>query len=158
MNSAPDEHGKTYVPKHFPEFPSKHTYRVSDEFPIRESDPRKIRELATEEGRLGEEALRRLVSAASDHPAKRSQQERGVQNMRARRDQMWMETMEAVTEGEPDEMDIDQGALYSGKGMQKEGSLDNVGFGFGRLHNAVNCEKRYWRKPLQQRKAVNGTT
>lgn len=50
-----------YIPSHFPAFPLKHTYRETYVSPIRQKDPRKIREIATEEGRLGEEALRKLA-------------------------------------------------------------------------------------------------
>ena len=156
MNSAPTEHAKVYVPRHFPDFPSKHTYKATAEFPVRESDPRKVREKATEEGRLGEEALRRLVSAASDHPAQKSQQDQGAQSMRARRHQMWMEPMKAVTEEESERMDIDGGVGVLGKGKQKEGSSSDVAFGNGRLHTAVNSEKKYWRKPAQPRRVADG--
>lgn len=158
LNSAPDDQAKVYVPRHFPEFPSKHTYKSSDEFPVRESDPRKVRERATEEGRLGEEALRRLVSAASDHPAQKSQEEQGSQSLRARRNQMWMETMQAVTEEGSEGMKIDGELGSLEKGKQKEGSLDSTGFGHGLLHSVVNSEKRYWRKPIQRRQAGEPST
>ncbi|KAI5300693.1 hypothetical protein KEM56_002256, partial [Ascosphaera pollenicola] len=46
----------SYIPKHFPPFPSKHTYNITPVFTTREIDPRRVRERATEEGRLGEEA------------------------------------------------------------------------------------------------------
>lgn len=53
-----------YIPKHLPQFPSRHTYRCTPVFTEREQDPRKIRERATEDGRQGEDALRRLARAA----------------------------------------------------------------------------------------------
>lgn len=157
LNGAPDEQAKVYVPKHFPDFPSKHTYKATAEFPNRESDPRKVRERATEEGRLGEEALRRLVGAGSDDPAHESQRSQGPKSIRARRDQMWMETMQAVTEGKPEGMDIDGGAGYVAKGKQKERVSTGIAYGSGRLHSAVNSEKRYWRKPAPQRSDGNGS-
>ncbi|KAI5282686.1 hypothetical protein KEM52_003610, partial [Ascosphaera acerosa] len=49
-----------YIPRHFPAFPSKHTYIATPIVTKRKVDPRWVRERATEEGRLGEEALRRL--------------------------------------------------------------------------------------------------
>lgn len=152
LNSAPDERARAYVPKHFPEFPSKHTYRATAEFPDREVDPRKVRERATEESRMGEEALRRLVSSSNTKPAHERHQNQRSQSMRARRDQMFMETMAAVTEGlAADEMDVDAGLDYVGKGKQKEPNSSGMTFGSERLHSAVNSEKRYWRKPIPQR-------
>ena len=85
---------KYRVPSFLPPFPSKHTYKATPEFPTREQDARKIRERATEEGRLGEEALRKLVGAGSEQrlpgrdPSKR--------NGRAERENKWRETMEAL--------------------------------------------------------------
>jgi hypothetical protein len=49
--------------KGLPELPSAHTFRDTPVFPERESDTRKIRELATHEGKLGEQALRKLAGA-----------------------------------------------------------------------------------------------
>jgi Transcription factor TFIID complex subunit 8 C-term len=54
-----------------PPLPSAHTYKGTAVFPQRETDTRRIRELATEEGKLGEQALRRLAGAVkldSAHP------------------------------------------------------------------------------------------
>lgn len=59
----------THIPGHFPKFPSRHTYQQTDVFTKREIDPQKVRERATEEGRLGEEALRNLTRAAKDSQA-----------------------------------------------------------------------------------------
>lgn len=46
-----------------PPLPSAHTYKDTAVFPERETDTRKIRELATEEGKLGERVLRKLAGA-----------------------------------------------------------------------------------------------
>ena len=64
--SGQDDRAKSaYIPKHFPKFPSRHTYRHTPVFAQREQDARKIREQVTEDGRHGEEALRKLARAAS---------------------------------------------------------------------------------------------
>lgn len=52
-----------FIPSTLPALPSKHTYRDTAVYPVRETDARRIRELATSEGKLGEEALRKLTSA-----------------------------------------------------------------------------------------------
>lgn len=61
LSGASDKLTKPFIPKQFPAFPSKHTYKTTEVMPERETDPRKIREKATESARHGEEALRRLV-------------------------------------------------------------------------------------------------
>lgn len=50
-------------PSFLPPLPSAHTYRQTTVFPERQTDSRRIRELATEEGKLGEQALRKLAGA-----------------------------------------------------------------------------------------------
>lgn len=62
LSGVSDKLTKPYIPKQFPAFPSKHTYKATGVIPEREIDPRKVRERATEAARHGEEALRRLVS------------------------------------------------------------------------------------------------
>ncbi|OQO06073.1 hypothetical protein B0A48_08661 [Cryoendolithus antarcticus] len=53
-----------YVPPHFPSLPSQHAWKSTPVFASRETDARKIREKATEEGKLAEGALRKLAAAA----------------------------------------------------------------------------------------------
>ncbi|CAG8224214.1 unnamed protein product [Penicillium olsonii] len=64
LSSEDDRATRAYIPQHFPSFPSKHTYSATAVFIERDGDPRKIRERAAEDGRHGEEALRKLASAA----------------------------------------------------------------------------------------------
>ncbi|KAK0517363.1 hypothetical protein JMJ35_000518 [Cladonia borealis] len=156
LNGTQEQNAKKFVPKHFPDLPSTHTYKATPEFPEREQDPRKVRERATEEGRLGEEALRRLVGAGSRHPAHVLQQRRGNQSLRAKRAQIWMETMQAVEAPASNAMDTDDG-IFTGKGKQKEGDPDISFSGDSRLSSAVNSEKRYWRKPGSQKREASGS-
>lgn len=53
----------TMTPASLPPLPSAHSYKDTEVFPQRETDTRRIRELATEEGKLGEQALRKLAGA-----------------------------------------------------------------------------------------------
>ncbi|KAL8795903.1 MAG: hypothetical protein Q9182_007465 [Xanthomendoza sp. 2 TL-2023] len=147
LNGGADERIRPYVPRHFPSLPSKHTYQATAEFPSREEDPRKIRERATEEGRLGEEALRRLVSAKSiDRPFAGWVGQRG-KSIRASRDDMWKETMQAASSVHMAEqskihdiMDTDDSGLGSAL-------LDKPSSDYERLSSAVNADMKYWRKP-----------
>ena len=54
----------SYVPAHFPQFPPHHAWKATPVHPGREKDAREMRERATEEGVLAEQALRRLAAAA----------------------------------------------------------------------------------------------
>ncbi|EXJ73800.1 uncharacterized protein A1O5_03562 [Cladophialophora psammophila CBS 110553] len=62
-----DGHGElkkfSFSTKGLPELPSAHTYKDTPVYPERQSDSRKMRELATQEGKLGEQALRKLAGA-----------------------------------------------------------------------------------------------
>lgn len=58
------QEARPYIPKHFPSLPSSHAWEQTPVFPEREKDARKMREKATEEGKLAEKALRKLAAAA----------------------------------------------------------------------------------------------
>jgi transcription initiation factor TFIID subunit 8 len=62
--AIPEERKPEYVPSHFPALPSRHAWMSTPVFPERERDARKMREKATQEGMLAEQALRRLATAA----------------------------------------------------------------------------------------------
>ena len=146
LNGAPDERAKLYVPKHFPAFPSKHTYKATPDFPDRERDPRKIRERATEEGRMGEEALRRLVGAASENgPIPEPESSPKGWSMHRRRDHLWRETMQILiprSENAPEGLE---------KEKQREGNVGEPLKGSSRVSSAVNADRRFWRKAIAPR-------
>jgi len=56
---------RSYIPTHLPPFPSRHTYQSTPMFSERPTDPRLIRERATAEARLAEEALRKLLAVSA---------------------------------------------------------------------------------------------
>ncbi|KAI9673640.1 MAG: hypothetical protein M1817_002277 [Caeruleum heppii] len=143
LSGALEKSTAPYVPPHFPDFPSKHTYRATPRFEDRDRDPRRMRERATEEGRLGEEALRRLMSAGSE--AERSAGDGAVgaprrerPSKRRERLDIWAETMAKVA--------------AKSKGTGDGGgttALEASGVGDaarGDLSDVVNCERAYWRK------------
>ena len=154
------------VPAHFPNLPSKHTYQFEEIYTSRETDPKKVRERATEDGRLGEGALRKLVNAHTSEsftPLSRPQSRKlPLQDQTCA---LWKATMEAilnieredsrsrVTELDPGSMDIDIADF----------DHPNITSYFGA---PVNADRRYWRKggvrrttrPHAHGEASNGAT
>ncbi|KAJ5593945.1 uncharacterized protein N7459_000153 [Penicillium hispanicum] len=151
---------RSYIPKHFPDFPSKHTYSTTAIFTERDNDPRKIRERAAEDGRHGEEALRKLASAAfRDNPTSSSGRDKKLWGRR-------MESMETMFEktvkglakklqkdgkdvlAQPplggalgSAMEVDSGPAADGDAKTKSKVSWNLELG-----PIVNCERNYWRR------------
>ena len=132
LDGRADKRKDRYIPSHLPAFPSQHTYKDTPVFPVREVDPRRIRELATEEGKLGEEALRKLAGAAkaenriSAVPHTEEDGRRKTQQAHNAPEQ----TMESVFEA-------------TVRDLQKGASSGGERFELGPL---VNCEKRFLMK------------
>ncbi|ORX99782.1 hypothetical protein K493DRAFT_108081 [Basidiobolus meristosporus CBS 931.73] len=55
-----------YIPNHMPPFPSTHTFKQTPVFPQRPEDPNKLRELNTEQTRLVEGNLKRLLMSSNN--------------------------------------------------------------------------------------------
>ncbi|KAI9813657.1 MAG: hypothetical protein M1827_003728 [Pycnora praestabilis] len=136
LSGAHEKAQRSFVPSHFPPFPSKHTYKDTPIFVEREEDPRKIRERATEEGRLGEEALRRLVGArkTDNRNVDRSVMESRKGKRRKEQEEMWEKTLAAVTQGldKPSTMNGDRSV------PSLPSKLDSI--------PVVNSDRVYWRK------------
>lgn len=94
-STAKHAHTRRYIPPHFPSFPSEHTFQATPVFTARETDARKIREQATHEGMEAEKALRKLMAASKAAAGNRSKNV-GGDAQRARREEIWRETLEAV--------------------------------------------------------------
>lgn len=126
-----------YAPRALPILPSRHTYRATTAFVPRERDPKKIRELATEQARLGEEALRRLVAGTG--LSKRKQSE-GKLTVRQRQRKLWQDTMEAM--------------LGDMKGDTE--MVDDATFKMDLAAVPVNADRANWRKPVtrNEREAI----
>lgn len=96
LNGESDKEGKPFIPRHFPSFPSKHTYKWTEKESARETDPRTIREEVAKAARQAEEALRRLVKVS------KAGREKDVKRMaekdpksKARHD-LWEKAMESL--------------------------------------------------------------
>ena len=143
LSAAPIRARNTHIPSHFPAFPSIHTHIYTSVFPEREKDPRKIRERATEEGRLGEEALRRLATAAKDgHPASTGSREK---KLWARRNENMESMFDRTAKALLKKSSSKKGALDRPANPQNEAEPKTKKLDLD-LGPIVNCEKGYWRK------------
>ena len=144
LDAKPNSQSSPYIPRHFPTLPGEHTYRTTWDEVTREKDPRKIRERATEEGRLGEEALRRLVGTGTRRTEKGGSMRQNTEDLRKRRKELWESTMDALTQ--------DTGVLPDSSHNINGGAIENLltsPFASPKkqhLTSAVNAEKTYWRK------------
>ncbi len=136
LNGEADKRTKSYIPKHFPSFPSKHTYKSTEVKLERETDPRKIREKATEEARHGEEALRRLVKVGKTGDQRYAR--RGMENAAKsqKSHEMWKQAMDELAAGKPPSR-----SFGGGDGTDEQSIL-------------VNAEKPYARRPTVRRKGL----
>lgn len=148
LSGATEKEQSSYIPSHFPAFPSKHTYKATPEFTEREKDPRAVRERATEEGRLGEEALRRLIGAGKAGGNRHNSllRGKGAGGPRQKLEDMWMRTMQAVSEQEErreNGLEIDARHQAGEATSERPGvrnALEKLELGA-----VVNWEKTYWR-------------
>ena len=147
LNSASNEEARSYIPSHFPPFPSQHTYKATPNIPSVDRDPRKVRELAARDARLGEAALRKLVGARSDmNLSTTAHTGNGVKSLRSRRDDVWKEAMQTVTPTVsigPEDSDEMQGLEGHGGYPALNRNTANPN---GYLSTSVNAGKQYWRR------------
>ena len=124
-----------YAPRKLPVLPSRHTYKATPVVSDRTQDPKTLRERATEESRLGEEALRRFVGAVQGNG-----KDLGIVHDQGKGDSAYQKCWNMLLEdGEKDHDRLE---------------LRRTDF-TGPL---VNAESRYWRTNVGNTKAlmVNG--
>ncbi|OJD34131.1 bromodomain associated protein [Diplodia corticola] len=148
LSGAADKNARAYIPTHLPAFPSKHTWQATPVYSSRETDPRKIRERATQEGILAEQALRKLMAANRTGSSRRRGKDTGVAGDKRRSPpaskQMWEDAMrEIIREDEMKRGDVIMG------GMDDEQSGDKTNDFVVDTGLLVNYDKKYWRKGVQ---------
>ena len=135
----PKEEGRRdpHIPSTFPAFPSQHTFRDTVVLPPREKDPRRIRELATQEGRLGEQALRKLAGAVRGEGKLNLSIEADGAAVKAERGsrRKKVDTMEGMFEETMKEL------AKTGKGSELGDGSGMEGF---ELAPIVNSERKFW--------------
>jgi hypothetical protein len=135
LSGEPDKLARPYVPKRFPSFPSKHTYKWTEKESARETDPRKIREEAAKAARQAEEALRRLTKVAKAGKEKDVKDAASKDPKSKERHNLWEQTMEDLLSG--------KGNLNMiGKSASEE---DDRGL-------IVNADRLFYRKGIMTRR------
>lgn len=129
-----------YIPQHFPALPSRHAWQSTAVFTEREKDARKIRERATQEGILAEQALRKLT--ASNKPRIRSG---GAREEDLKREKVWQDTLGSLLEeGGNGEGDSAFGGSFATQGTREDGqTAETLRTGGGML---VNHDRGHWRR------------
>ncbi|OAK99607.1 hypothetical protein IQ06DRAFT_251851 [Phaeosphaeriaceae sp. SRC1lsM3a] len=157
LSGKTDKETRSYIPSHFPPFPSKHTYKATPVFTDRENDPRKIREKATEEGILAEQSLRKLMAAQKAGIQKQNAGRRKRSRRMKESDKLWQQAMTQLLEDEKQsekeeeqrrareaEEEADWDAPLDSRTRQAALTVDrNVNLEEG-VH--VNYDQRFWRK------------
>ncbi|KAF1934718.1 hypothetical protein EJ02DRAFT_390281 [Clathrospora elynae] len=103
LSGRGEKESRAYIPKHFPAFPSKHTYKATPVFTSRENDPRKIREKATEEGVLAEQSLRKLMAAQKAGIQKQNVGKRKRSRRMKESDNLWQGAMTDLLDEEKEQ-------------------------------------------------------
>ncbi|EOD47285.1 putative bromodomain associated protein [Neofusicoccum parvum UCRNP2] len=152
LSGKGEKDGRPYIPAHLPSFPSKHTWQSTPVFSSRETDPRKIRERATQEGILAEQALRKLMAAnrtGSSRKRAAPGDGGGVGVLGRRRPapqgrQMWEDAMREVIR----EDEMKRGDVFMG-GLDDEHNGDKTNDFVVDTGLLVNYDQKYWRKGAQ---------
>lgn len=133
------------IPSHFPPLPSKHTWKDTQYIAAREKDPRKIRELAIQEGILAEQALRKLAAAANKP---RSMSQRTASTTEKNKQAIWQDALAAIVGDETrdtqqsNDMDIsmtDGADDQMGKHKEAPKQADRTAM-------VINYDRAHWRK------------
>jgi transcription initiation factor TFIID subunit 8 len=138
-----------HVPKHFPGLPSKHTWKATEVFQTREQDARKLRERATQEGVMAEQALRRLMEASKVGQREKSTTKDSCLVPRGRSARSWDHALEAIErhdgEEEAREMRIEKEMFFipPAMGAMVTKVAPNETFESAAV---VNCGRLNWRE------------
>ena len=155
---------RPYIPDHLPPFPSKHTYLTTPVFTKCPSEPRVIREMATQEAMLAESALRKILAAAAGGSNKRKAPKEDVEGegeeenkivvavapsvlKKKKRDEIWENTFNAIKTSEEVEVKLVNGGgdYFFGSGGRTAGKGKEAVDANVWLEVIVNSDRQYWR-------------
>lgn len=142
LNGEVETMQKPYIPKGFPAFPSKHTFKWTPKENERVTDPRKIREAAARNARMGEEALRRLVKVGKVGKDRVMKKTASRDPRSKERHDLWERTMLSLA-------GLDEGnAAGNRKEKMRDLALDDRSM-------IVNAEKQYFRKGVATKRKTS---
>lgn len=148
---------RRYIPKHLPGFPSKHTWQASPVYQERETDPRKIREKATQEGVLAEAALRKLAGKRKQGMMHKNSETGHARIRRTQVDgaKVWEDALQALAEEDAEEkrrneesgnlalaISLDASQEGASADWAGDAATDEAGL-------LVNYDRKFWRKGAQ---------
>ncbi|KAF1999747.1 hypothetical protein P154DRAFT_535250 [Amniculicola lignicola CBS 123094] len=159
LSGRRDKEERKWIPANFPAFPGKYTYKATPVFVQRETDPRKIREKATEYGIEAEKSLRKLMAA----------QKRGLQGNKVKKprlskrilgsDELWKKAMDEQIKQEEERLRL----VNEKRERDRQDDIDN---GFDpppdepvqeprKIINLeetprVNYDRRFWRMSARE--------
>lgn len=134
LSSAQETTRRKWLPKHLPPLPSRHAWQRTPVFATREFNAHKTRELATKEGVLAEQALRRLVASSRTKHAAAG----GSAARRSKSSMVWEEAMKAIEQVDEKVRRAQEAEGVEMPGLMLDGDRKHTG-GIG-----VNWERSYW--------------
>jgi Transcription factor TFIID complex subunit 8 C-term len=144
LNAKEEKRRDRHIPSTFPAFPSQHTFRDTAVLPPRERDPRRIRELATEEGRLGEQALRKLAGAVRGE---------GKLDLSIEGDEAPAEAQRGKRRKTTDTIEgMFEQTMKEVAKTEKGGGLADAAEGDFEMAPVVNSERKYWMPDTSRRR------
>ncbi|KAH7351118.1 hypothetical protein BKA65DRAFT_593939 [Rhexocercosporidium sp. MPI-PUGE-AT-0058] len=133
LSGEADKKVKPYIPKKFPSFPSKHTYKWTENDYGREMDPRRVREEAAKAARQSEEALRKFTKVAKVGKEKDVKKAASKDPKSKERHELWEKTVGSLVTGTVE--------------AAAKGSVDDNDRGL-----IVNAERSFYRKGMVAKK------
>lgn len=89
---------RCHIHENLPPFPSRHTYQNTPVMPDRPDDPRMIREMATAEARLAEQALRKLLAVTATRKETVQNSNQRIGKKRMEREDEWKRAFDGLSQ------------------------------------------------------------
>ena len=137
-----------------PPFPSRHTYQSTPVMPDRPDDPRLIREMATAEARLAEQALRKLLAVTATKKETVYNIDQRVSKKRKEREDEWSKAFDGLSQDSFGKR-APTARINGNGGVESMGSImdDPVPVNGGKkpdeeayLEVVVNSDTQFWRQ------------
>jgi len=147
LGGSRDQRCRIY--EHLPSFPSRHTYQATPLFSERPTDPRLIREKATAESRLAEQALRKLLAVSATRKDTVQDSDQKIEKKRKGIHLQWKKAFEGLdhtkgrkkVNGHQEVESLSSIMNDSAPGITNKKPVED-----GYLEVIVNSDSQFWRK------------